>query len=381
MVSQFRVISLIDSGCTGSCIDIGLVQRQKIPTQKLPVPQPVYNADGTLNAAGKITEFVNIRMTIMDHSEQIQLSVTKLGNPELFLGLDWLRSHNPSIDWSEARLSFDRCPDSCGYVAKLQDIETDEPDAFATDLDFQNDENEYHTRSMMYWEGPEGLHVNTLGPSDESKTEQVNKYVHLYPDVFSEEEFDQLPDRRPWDHAIELKPEFKPVDCKVYPLNPAEQKALDSFLEDNLKTGRIRPSKSPMASPFFFIKKKDGGLRPVQDYRKLNEMTIKNRYPLPLIQELMDTLKQARVYTKMDVRWGYNNIRIKEGDEWKVAFRTNKGLFEPTVMFFGLTNSPATFQTFMNHILKDLINEGRVIVYLDEILVFTDTREEHRKLV
>ena len=124
------------------------------------------------------------------------------------------------------------------------------------------------------------------------------------------------------------------MDCKVYPLNPTEQKALDSFLEENLRTGRIRPSKSPMASPFFFIKKKDGGLRPVQDYRKLNEMTVKNRYPLPLIQELIDKLKQSRVFTKMDVHWGYNNTCIAGGDEWKAAFRTNKGLFEPTVMFF-----------------------------------------------
>ena len=106
-----------------------------------------------------------------------------------------------------------------------------------------------------------------------------------------------------------------------------------------------------MASPFFFVKKKDGALRPVQDYRKLNEMTIKNRYPLPLIQELIDKLKSSKVFSKMDIQWGYNNIQIKEGDEWKAAFRMNKGLFEPTVMFFGLTNSLATFQAFMNHIL------------------------------
>ena len=94
-------------------------------------------------------------------------------------------------------------------------------------------------------------------------------------------------------------------------------------------------------------------------------MTVKNRYPLPLIQELIDKLKNAQVFSKMDIRWGYNNIRIKEGDEWKAAFRTNRGLFEPTVMFFGLTNSPATFQSFMNHILKRQIDEGHVIVYMD----------------
>ncbi|SJL07040.1 uncharacterized protein ARMOST_10383 [Armillaria ostoyae] len=96
-----------------------------------------------------------------------------------------------------------------------------------------------------------------------------------------------------------------------------------------------------MASPFFFVKKKDGTLCPVQDYCKLNEMTIKNRYPLPLISELMDKLGSPKYFTKLDIHWGYNNVRIKKDDEWKAAFRTNHGLFEPTIMFFGLTNSPA----------------------------------------
>ena len=164
-------------------------------------------------------------------------------------------------------------------------------------------------------------------------------------------------------------------------MNLDEQKALDEFLEENLKSGQICPSNSPMASPFFFVKKKDGALRPVQDYRKLNEMMIKNCYPLPLIQELIDKLKSSKVFSKMDIRWGYNNIWIKEGDEWKAAFRTNKGLFEPTVMFFGLTNSLATFQAFMNHILQDLINAGHIIVYMDDILVFTDTIEDHESIV
>lgn len=134
-----------------------------------------------------------------------------------------------------------------------------------------------------------------------------------------------------------------------------------------------------MASPFFFIKKKDGSLRPVQDYRKLNEMTIKNRYPLPLIQELIDKLKGSCYFTKMDICWGYNNIRIKEGDEWKAAFRTNRGLFEPLVMFFGLTNSPATFQTMMNTLFKEEIDRGQVIVYMDDILILGKTEKEHRE--
>jgi RNase H-like domain found in reverse transcriptase/Reverse transcriptase (RNA-dependent DNA polymerase) len=128
--------------------------------------------------------------------------------------------------------------------------------------------------------------------------------------------------------------------------------------------------------------KPDGsGLRPIQDYRKLNEFTVKNRYPLPLIGEIIDKLKGAKYFTKLDVRWGFNNVRIHEGHEWKAAFRTNLGLFEPTVMFFGLTNSPATFQTMMNHILRDLISEGKVTVYLNDILVFTKDLIEHCEIV
>src|SRR3954465_646745 len=179
---------------------------------------------------------------------------------------------------------------------------------------------------------------------------------------------------------IELVPGAQPIDCKIYPLSLEEQKQLDEFLKENLESGRIRPSKSPMASPFFFVKKKDGKLRPVQDYRKLNEMTIKNRYPLPIIQELVDKLKGAKNLTKLDIRWGYNNVRIKEVDEWKDAFRTNRGLFEPLVMFFGLTNSPATFQTMMNDIFKDEIAKGFVLVYLDDILIFSnDLKERHHR--
>ena len=136
-----------------------------------------------------------------------------------------------------------------------------------------------------------------------------------------------------------------------------------------------------MASPFFFVKKKDGTLRPVQDYRRLNNITVKNKYPLLLIQELVDKLKKAKYFTKLDVRWGFNNVRIKEGDEWKAAFQTNRGLFEPLVMFFGLTNSPATFQTMMNAIFREEINSGKVIIYMDDVLIFTETLEEHRELV
>ena len=134
-----------------------------------------------------------------------------------------------------------------------------------------------------------------------------------------------------------------------------------------------------MASPVFFVKKKDGNLKFVQDYRKLNDITIKNAYPLPLMPDIMNKIAagKAKYFTKLDVRWGYNNIHIKEGDEWKAAFQTNQGLYEPLVMFFGLTNSPATFQTMMNDLFKGLIDEGVVVVFMDDILIFTESLEEH----
>jgi deoxyuridine 5'-triphosphate nucleotidohydrolase len=194
--------------------------------------------------------------------------------------------------------------------------------------------------------------------------------------------FITLLDKWSWDHAINLKDNVEPIlDCKIYPLGPGEQDELDAFLEENLSLGRIRPSQSKIVSPFFFIKKKDSRLRPVQDYRKLNEITIKNHYPLPLTHELINRVKGSKFFTKLDIRWRYNNIWIKEGDKWKAAFKTNCGMFEPLVMFSGLTNLPATFQTMMNNIFRDLINWGHVIIYLDDILIYTETMEEHCQMV
>ena len=119
----------------------------------------------------------------------------------------------------------------------------------------------------------------------------------------------------------------------------------------------------------------------VQDYRYLNEWTIKNNYPLPLISDVLENIGTKKLFTKMDLRWGYNNIRIKEGDKWKAAFMMPEGSFEPTVMFFGLTNSPATFQAMMNKLLRDLTNTGKVAVFIDNVIIGTETEEGHDELV
>jgi len=206
-------------------------------------------------------------------------------------------------------------------------------------------------------------------------------YVAEFRSVFAKEDFDILLEHRKWDHAIELIPGAEPKLSKVYPLSSLEQMELDTFLEENLCTGRIQPLKSPIAAPVFFIKKKDSSLHLVQDYCALNAVTVKNRYPLPLISELVSQLRGARYFTKLDICWGFNNVRIKSRDEWKAAFCTNRGLFEPLIMFFGMTNSSATFQTMMNNVFRTVIVEGIVVVYLDDILIFTKTEEEHERAV
>lgn len=195
--------------------------------------------------------------------------------------------------------------------------------------------------------------------------------------VFDKKSAERFPQSRPYDHAINLKPGFEPKRFKPYPLSPLERGKLDEFVQENLRKGYIRESSSPMASPFFFVGKKDGTLRPCQDYRYLNEWTVKNAYPLPLINDLVDTLKGAKIFTKLDLRAGYNNVRIKEGDQWKGAFNTPQGLFEPTVMFFGLCNSPATFQAMMNHLFADMIAEGWLVIYMDDMLLASLNKDEH----
>ena len=207
-------------------------------------------------------------------------------------------------------------------------------------------------------------------------TEYIPEKYHKFIKVFDEQEANQFPESRIWDHKIKLKDRFQPKLFKAYNLTLEEQKELDAFLKENLEKGYIRPSKSPMAMAFFFVKKIDGKLWLCHDYRYLNEWTIKNAYPLPLISELMDKIKDGKYFTKLDIQWGYNNIRIKEGDEWKAAFKTNWGLYEPTVMFFGMCNSLAPFQAMMDDIFEDLIEEGIAIIYMNDTFLSAKTKEQ-----
>ena len=178
------------------------------------------------------------------------------------------------------------------------------------------------------------------------------------------------------EHAIELeggKPPYGPI----YHLSEKELKVLREYLEDSLKKGWIRHSTSPAGAPILFVPKKDKELRLCVDYRGLNKLTIKNRYPLPLICEILDRLAGAKVYTKLDLKDAYHRIRIRRGDEWKTAFRTRYGHFEYQVLPFGLANTPATFQAYINLALAGYLDDF-CVVYLDDILIYSKSEKEHR---
>jgi len=211
-----------------------------------------------------------------------------------------------------------------------EDAEEDEAPVWTREAEYEPGDRLFMTRILLD-STREDLHAASTTSQKLAegarRSAEARKKPFIPPDcvrgfesVFAKEDFDVLLEHRQWDHAIELIPGAEPKSSKVYPLSPVEQKELDSFLEENLRTGQIHPSKSPMAAPVFFIKKKDGSLQLVQDYRALNSMTVKNKYSLPLISELVSQLRGARYFTKLDVHWGFNNVCIKPGDEWKAAF-------------------------------------------------------------
>src|SRR5260370_3172160 len=167
---------------------------------------------------------------------------------------------------------------------------------------------------------------------------------------------------------------------RMFPLSPAEQKELDEFLRENLVNRQIPLSKYLIRAPVFFVKKKEGSLCLVQDYRKLNKIMVKNSYPLPLVSDVLTRLHNAEWFTTLDLHWGFNNVQLKEGDEWKAAFYMNQGLFKLLIMFFGLCNSLATFQMMMNDILCPFINRNEAVCYMDGILIHSTSLADHWRI-
>jgi hypothetical protein len=198
--------------------------------------------------------------------------------------------------------------------------------------------------------------------------------LHEYADVFKEPE--TLPPKRSVDHPITLIDDSKPINKRPYRLPFHQKNAMEELIKHMLINKMIRPSISPYSSPVIIVKKKDGTWRMCVDYRLLNSNTVKNKFPIPILEDLLDELFGARVFSKIDLRAGYHQIRMKEEDIAKTAFTTYMGHFEYVVLPFGLTNSLATFQSLMNNVLAEFLRKF-VMVFFDDILIYSPTMDEH----
>ena len=343
--------ALVDSGATDCFIHPRLAERMKVGAQAFEKPKKIFNIDNTENKSGSITHFIDLKVQTKGIVKDMRFLIADIGTENILLGYPWLATFEPGFKWRPAIMDSINFPVIISSTVPspskvvIASLTTEAKQGIVQQLEEQCTIRGIATELAI--QAGEGKKKVEIPP-------QYAKFKRL----FSEEASHRFPPKRAWDHAIEFKPDAPDViDCKVYPMTQTEDTALEEFIREQHAKGYIRPSKSPYASPFFFIKKRDGKLRPVQDYRRINNYTIRNQYPLPLISELTANLSGAHIFSKLDVCWGYNNVRIKEGDEHKAAFKTKYGLWEPTVMFFGLTNSPATFQAMMDSIYRPIVEK------------------------
>src|SRR5258707_8167939 len=368
---------LLDSRATGMFINQSFVQKHQLETTPLPQPILVHNVNGSPNENGSVMEEVHVTLHFGCHSERVHLAVTNLGQQMVIIGHSWLTLHNPEVDWVSQKVLMMRCPPSCN--GRVLPKSNPPPQKSAPPLPFGQEDTVYTILLTPEWEE---CICATSTPSqrlaEEAQAQRVcppesaiPKRYEDFADVFSKEAFAHLPPHKAWDHTIELHPDAKLPRGSMFPLSPTEQKELDAFLRENLANGQIHPSKSLIGAPVFFVKKKEGSLRLVQDYQKLNEIMVKNSYPLLLVSDVLTRLHDAEWFTTLDLHWGFNNVQLKEGDEWKAAFSMNHGLFEPLVMFFGLCNLTAILQMMMNDILHPFIDRNEAVCYMDDILIYS----------
>jgi len=204
--------------------------------------------------------------------------------------------------------------------------------------------------------------------------EDVQLLLHQYADVFMDPQ--TLPPPRSYDHAIPLIPDVVPINSRPYHYSPQHKTEIENQVKQLLDHGLITHSHNPFASPVLLVKKKDGSWRFCIDYRKLNSITIKNKFPMPIIEEILDELQGSKVFTKLDMRSGYHQVRMLPVDEHKTTFKTHQGHYQFKVMPFGLTNAPATFQCIMNQVLQPFLWQF-ILVFLDDILIYSKSIEEH----
>ncbi len=307
-----RGTALLDSGAEGNLLDISLAQLLHIPLVSLCHKISVSALNGQSLPQISLSMVPITLVTSGNHSETITFLVTHSPLAPVVLGHPWLTQHNPRVDWGRNTVSeWSRaCYASCLVSA--------------------------------------GFSVSGSVLQDEmgSLSNVPEEYLDLK-EVFSKSRAASLPPHRPYDCAIDLVPDMSPPKGRLYSL----------YISDSLTAGFIRPSSSPVGAGFFFVTKKDGSLRPCIDYRGLNNITVKNTYPLPLMSSAFERLQGASIFTKLDLRNAYHLVRIREGDEWKTAFNTPRGHFVYLVIPFGLSNSPAVFQALVNDVLRDMVDQ------------------------
>ncbi|KAK3544289.1 hypothetical protein QTP86_009141 [Hemibagrus guttatus] len=341
----FPVSTLIDSGAAVNLVDRGLVEELGIPTFVCVPALRITAIDSQPIGEGYLrhqTELLEFQVGLF-HYERLAFYVTSSPANPMIVGFPWLRRHDPHISWWSGELVrwSATCLRGCLRDPVSRPCRTSQVE-----------------RSLE----AAGGHLPC-------------QYTDFHM-VFSEERAARLPCHQVWDCAIDLLPNASPPKGQIYPLSLLESKAMEEYIESSLAAGHIRPSTSAAAAGFFFVGKKDGGLRPCIDYRGLNAVTVRYPYPLPLVPAALEQLQGAQVFTKLDRRSAYNLVRIREGDEWKTAFHTTHGHYEYCVMPFGLTNTPAVFQALINEVFRDLLGRG-VIAYINDILVYSTSMKEH----
>ncbi|GJQ91901.1 putative reverse transcriptase domain-containing protein [Tanacetum coccineum] len=331
---------LFDSGAEKSFVSSAFTHFIDIAPATLNTSYEIELADGKVVSTNTILR--SCTLVLLNHVFKIDLLPTRLGSFDVIIGMDWLAYHRALIDCYEKIV---RIPLPNGKI-----------------LEVQGERPEKDLRSLACIK------------ADEKKLDDI-RVVRDFPEVFPDDLLG-LPLVREIEFRIDLIPGASPVVRSPYRLAPSEMLELSNQLKELQEKGFIRPSHSPWGAPVLFVKKKDGSMRMCIDYRELNKLTIKNRYPLPRIDDLFDQLQGACCFSKIDLRSGYHQLRVREEDIPKTAFRTRYGHFEFTVMPFGLTNAPAIFMDLMNRVCKPYLDKF-VIVFIDDILIYSKSEEEH----
>ncbi|KAL0536708.1 hypothetical protein IC582_025668 [Cucumis melo] len=353
---------LFDSGSSHSFISSAFVSHARLEVEPLHHVLSVSTPSGECILSKEKVKACQIE--IAGHVIEVTLIVLDMLDFDVILGMDWLAANHASIDCSRKEVTFN--PPSMASFKFKGGGSKSLPQVISA-----------IRASKLLSQGTWGILASVVDTREADVSLSSEPVVRDYPDVFPEE-LPGLPPHREVEFAIELEPGTVPISRAPYRMAPAELKELKVQLQELLDKGFIRPSVSPWGAPVLFVKKKDGSMRLCIDYRELNKVTVKNRYPLPRIDDLLDQLQGATVFSKIDLRSGYHQLRIKDEDVPKTAFRSRYGHYEFIVMSFGLTNAPAVFMDLMNRVFREFLDTF-VIVFIDDILIYSKTEAEHEE--